>query len=79
MMKNEILYAGGIFVALGAIYFIVKQYKKNRDGSAALDDKEIVDLLKKIDSAKNEYGKRIEIWIFIYSRSCSNSWCCSIG
>ena len=37
-MKKEILYAGGILVALGAIYFIVKQYKKNQDGSAALDD-----------------------------------------
>jgi hypothetical protein len=51
-MKKEILYAGGILIALGAIYFIVKQYKNNQDGSAALDDKEIVDLLKKIDSAK---------------------------
>lgn len=52
MMKKETLYVGGILVALGAIYFIVKQYKKNKDGSAALDDKEIVDLLKKIDGAK---------------------------
>jgi hypothetical protein len=51
-MKKEILYAGGILIALGAIYFIVKQYKKNQDGSAALEDKEIIALFKKIDSAK---------------------------
>ena len=51
-MKKEILYAGGILIALGSIYLILKKYKENKDGSAALDDKEIVDLLKKIDSAK---------------------------
>lgn len=50
-MKKEILYVGGIVISLGAIYFILKRYKKNKDGSLT-EDKEVVELFKKIDEAK---------------------------
>lgn len=51
-MKKEILYVGGIVISLGAIYFILKRYKKNKDGSSLTEDKEVVELFKKIDEAK---------------------------
>ncbi len=57
-MKKEFIYIGGILISLGAIYYIFKQYKKNKDGSAALEDKEIIALFKKIDSAKKWAQKK---------------------